>query len=189
MEVTMAYRNATYVAFHAEGTSDPTETDMKYYRLLTAWHEHEDIDFGMINSHDKTSSVRDTSKRTTLMASLKERLRNSKNMILIVGKTTRMDRDWVPFEIAYAIDECAIPVIVAYPNAGDALLDPFQFRPWWPDALASRIDNQTARTVHVPFRKQPLKAAISKYSHNEMPGWPITVYKRETYQNWGLLAT
>ena len=33
-----------------------------------------------------------------------KRLSNSKNMVLIVGKTTRNDRDWVPFEIEQAVD-------------------------------------------------------------------------------------
>ena len=32
-------------------------------------------------------------------APLPERLRNSRNMVLIVGETTRFDTDWVPFEI------------------------------------------------------------------------------------------
>ena len=30
----MAYRNGTYVAFHAGGITDPTESDIKYYNLL-----------------------------------------------------------------------------------------------------------------------------------------------------------
>lgn len=66
----MAYRNGTYVAFHAEGNSDPTETDMKYYRLLHAWHAHEKIEFTLINSHDKASAVRDKSLRETLRRQL-----------------------------------------------------------------------------------------------------------------------
>ena len=53
----------------------------------------------MIHSHDKASSVRDSSKRETLRRSLPERLRNSRNMVLIVGETTRFDTYWVPFEI------------------------------------------------------------------------------------------
>ena len=130
----MAYRNGTYVAFHAEGTSDPTETDMKYYNLLQAWHENEDIDFHMINSHEKTAAVRDSSKRETLMARLKQRMNNSKNIVLVIGDTTKNDTDWVPFEIRYAIDECEIPVIAAYPNCG-RILNPEALRDLWPKAL------------------------------------------------------
>lgn len=110
----MAYRSGTYVAFHAEGNSDPTERDMKYYRMLQAWHQHEKIEFSLVNSHDESSAVRDSSKRETLRRSLMERLRNSQMMLLIVGDTTRLDSDWVPFEIAQAIDSYKLPIITAY---------------------------------------------------------------------------
>ena len=33
----MAYRNGTYVAFHAQGTNLPGKSDMDYYNLMTAW--------------------------------------------------------------------------------------------------------------------------------------------------------
>ena len=182
----MAYRNGTYVAFHAEGTSDPTETDMKYYRLLTAWHENDGIDFDVINSHEKTSAVRDTSKRRTLRARLKERLNHSKNMVLIIGKTTHLDNDWVPFEIRYAVDSCEIPIIAAYPGY-NTILAPTRLRALWPTALETRIDNDTARVIHVPFKKEPLKAAISKFSHGNLPQGSLTCWTRETYQRWGLI--
>ena len=100
----MAYRSGTYVAFHAEGNSDQSATDIKYYRTLQMWHEHEKIDFRFVNSHEKASAVRDSSKKDTLRQSLMQRLRNSRNMLLIVGENTRFDTDWVPFEIAQAID-------------------------------------------------------------------------------------
>ncbi len=72
--------------------------------------------FIFVNSHDKSSAVGDSIKNTTLERVLKERLRNSKNMILIIGKTTKEDRDWVPLEISYAVDTCEIPIIAAYPG-------------------------------------------------------------------------
>src|SRR5260370_42134497 len=84
----MAYRNGTYVAFHAAGTSQPGKSDIDYYNLMKAWTAKTDDDFTMINSHDKASAVRDTSLRATLRRSLLERLRNSKNMVLIIGETT-----------------------------------------------------------------------------------------------------
>src|SRR6266478_8245904 len=100
----MAYRNGTYVAFHADGTNKPGESDIDYYNLMKAWAAKTDDEFTMINSHDKASAVRDNSLRTTLRNSLLERLRNSKNMVLVIGVTTRLDTDWVPFEIEKAVD-------------------------------------------------------------------------------------
>ena len=43
----MAYRNGTYVAFHAEGTNVPTDSDIKYYNLLKMWTAKKDDDFSM----------------------------------------------------------------------------------------------------------------------------------------------
>jgi hypothetical protein len=40
----MAYRNGTYVAFHANGTNIPGQSDIKYYQLMRAWSAHPDDD-------------------------------------------------------------------------------------------------------------------------------------------------
>ncbi len=180
----MAYRNGTYIAFHAGGTPDPTISDRKYYELLKAWKVRGEGDFYFINSHEKTGAVRDTSKKTTLEASLKSRLSDSKNMILIIGNTTRFDDDWVPLEIADAIDRCKIPIIAAYPDYL-RILSPSELSHLWPTALATRINNTTARVIHVPFKKEPLAHAVSTFSHNFYPnGGGLGVYDIPTYQNW-----
>lgn len=182
----MAYRNGTYVAFHAQGTNLPGKSDMDYYNLMKAWSAKTDDDFTIINSHDKASSVRDASKRTTLMASLRERLRNSKNLVLIIGETTRFDTDWVPFEIRSAVDNYKIPLIAAYTEF-DAITAPAELRGWWPKALADRIDNGQARAIHIPFKKEPLRAAIDQFDHNNLPNSGLSYYRRDAYVRWGLL--
>jgi hypothetical protein len=183
----MAYRNGTYVAFHAQGTNLPGKSDMDYYNLMKAWSAKTDDDFTMINSHDKASAVRDSSKRATLRASLQERLRNSKNMVLIIGDTTRFDTDWVPFEIEKAIDTYEIPIIAAYPDYGP-ILEPAKFAPLWPKALADRINSNTARVIHIPFKKAPLLDAIGQFSHTNLPNGALGYYSREAYRQWGLLT-
>lgn len=182
----MAYRNGTYVAFHADGTNRPGESDMDYYNLMRAWSANPDDDFAMINSHEKASAVRDSSRKATLRASLQERLRNSKNMVLIIGETTRYDTDWVPFEIEKAVDTYEIPIIAAY-TGYDAIQAPDQLSAMWPSALALRIRNKTARVIHIGFKKEPIKAAIDQFSHNNMPTTPLSYYVREEYVKWGIL--
>src|SRR5271168_282500 len=136
----MAYRNGTYVAFHADGTNIPGgNSDSDYYNLLCAWNAHKHHDFAIINTHEKFSAVRDSSTKATLRAGLLERLRNSKNMLLIVGDTTRFDADWVPFEIEKAVDTYGIPIIVAYTRISYAIRNPSQLSGYWPPALATRI--------------------------------------------------
>lgn len=182
----MAYRNGTYIAFHANNTTEPTESDIKYYNLLKAWKVRSDDDFSFINSHDKTSAVRDTSKRETLKRSLKTRLKNSKNMILIIGETTKEDTDWVPFEIRYAVDECKIPLIAAY-SGYKSILKPSKFSYLWPKALQVRINNKTAFVLHIPFKKEPLKDAVSTFTHSNLPKGALTHYTRQKYIDWGLI--
>lgn len=182
----MTYRNGTYIAFHADGTNIPTESDFKYYNLIRAWIAKDDDDFFMVNSHEKTGAARDGSKRETLRNHLKERLRNSKNMILIVGETTKNDRDWIPFEIEYAVDACEIPLIVAYPGCGH-ILQPPKLSYKWPESLKERIENETVYAIHIPFKKEPLKAAISQFDHNNKPNSALSYYSEEAYRRFGIL--
>jgi len=182
----MAYRNGTYVAFHANGTNRPGESDMDYYNMMRAWSAHRDVDFTMVNSHEKASAVRDSSKRTTLRASLQDRLRNSKHLLLIIGETTRFDTDWVPFEIQQAVDTYELPIIAVYLGF-NYIMAPSELRPLWPKAFQERIDAKLVRAIHIPFKKLPIMDAIGQFDHNNQPSTPLNYYNRETNQQWGLL--
>lgn len=184
----MTYRNGTYIAFHANGTTDPTASDIKYYNLLKAWTERTDDDFSFVNSHDKTASVRNTSLRETLRARLVARLGNSKHLLLIIGKTTKEDTDWVPFEIAHAIDKCKLPVIAAYTVTDQPILKPASFSAYWPAALKNRIENGTAGVIHIPFKKEPIKSAIGQFDLNTFPkGGGLGWYSEDAYRGFGML--
>ncbi len=182
----MPYRNGTYIAFHADGTNVPGRSDIKYYNLMKAWTAKGDDDFTMINSHDKACAVRDTSKRETLRTSLLQRLRNSKNMVLIVGDTTRFARDWVPLEIKQAVDKYELPIIAAY-TGYECITAPAELRGLWPEALESRIYDETARVIHIPFKKEPLKAAIDQFDLSNPPTGALNYYIRDAYVRWGLI--
>lgn len=182
----MAYRNGTYIAFHAEGTTDPTASDIKYYNLMKAWTAKKDDEFAMVNSHDKTCAVRDTSLRQTLHRRLLERLGESKNFVLIIGKNTWLDTDWVPFEVSKAIDTYKLPIIAAY-TGYNTILAPAQLRSLWPKALADRIDNGTAHVIHIPFKKEPLADAIGQFNLMNLPPTGLNYYTEETYRNWGFV--
>jgi hypothetical protein len=181
----VAYRNGTYIAFHAGGTTDPTASDIKYYRILKAWHEHDDIEFEFINSHDKVAGVRDTSTKATLRRSLVERLNKSRNMVLIIGPPTRFDTDWVPFEIGYAVDVCKIPIIATYIGY-DWITAPAELRPLWPPAFASRIDSLTVRAIHIPFKQKAIDDAIRQFNHDNLPATSVNHYTVEAHRALGI---
>lgn len=185
----MAYRSGTYIAFHAGGTTDPTASDIKYYNTIKMWSANKNVDFSLVNSHEKTSAVRDTSTRETLRRALVTRLNNSKNMVLILTRTTKNDTDWVPFEICQAVDTCKIPVIAAYPDY-ESILAPRLLSDYWPSALATRITNGSARVIHIPF-KQPAMLDAIEYMTVFNTNYPLDgygFYNREAHVQWGLLA-
>ncbi|WP_293376177.1 TIR domain-containing protein [Phenylobacterium sp.] len=188
-EALMAYRNGTYIAFHAEGKTDPTASDIKYYRTLKMWHASDGTDFKFVNSHDKVAAVRDGSKAETIKRSLRERLDNSKNMVLIIGPTTKLDTDFVPYEIAYAVDRCGIPIIATYTSTGYTVIrEPKALSAWWPAALSSRIANGTASVIHIPFKQAAIDCAIGQFSHNSLPlGGGLGIYSDAAYREFGLL--
>ena len=106
-------------------------------------------------------------------------------MVLIIGDTTKFDDDWIPFEIQYAVDSCKIPIIAAYPDY-EWILEPGDLRSLWPESLETRIDNKSARVIHMPFKKEPLRAAITRFSHNDLPKGGLSYWKAEVYEKWGI---
>lgn len=184
----MAYRNGTYATFHAEGTTDPTKSDIRYFNMLKAWkvRANED-DFKFIDSHAKNEAVNDSSKRETLRSALVYRLLRSKNMIIIITNTTKDDTDWVPYEIRYAIDECKIPIIAAYPGK-EAIKRPQALSSLWPKSLATRINNGSASVIHIPFQKEVVTAAVGQFGPDALPkNNGLGRYSDEAYRRWGLL--
>ncbi len=183
----MAYRNGTYIAFHAEGNTDPTASDIRFYRMLKAWHAHDGVEFRFVNSHEKVGVVRDTSQAATIKRSLRLRLDNSKNMVLIIGQRTRFDIDFVPYEITYAVDVCGIPIIATYPGQG-IIRQPSALSSLWPAALSSRITSGTASVIHIPFNRNAIDDAIEQFSHNKLPaGGGLGIYNDAAYKTFGLI--
>lgn len=98
----MAYRNKTYVCFDAD-------TDIHYYRLMTAWKENERIAFDFHNAHE-INNLRDSSSEQQIKNKLRERLKNTKVLVILIGENTRNLYKYVRWEIEYAIEK-NIPII------------------------------------------------------------------------------
>ncbi|NOJ73562.1 TIR domain-containing protein [Paenibacillus alvei] len=183
----MAYRNGTYVAFDGNGTTDPTKGDMKYYGLLQSWNVSNKFDLQFSDSHKKTYQVKDTSLSRTLQARLLERMRNSKNMLLIISDQTNWDRGMLNFEIEKAVDYYEIPIIVAY-TGYDFILNPGDLAHKWPKALYERINNSMAKCIHIPFKQKCISSAVSQFSINNKVDQltsPLSYYRESAYINWG----
>lgn len=186
----MPYRNGTYIAFDGQGTADPTESDLKYLGLLHSWNKNKNYVLHYYDSHLKTNKVLDSSSRKTLESRLMERMRNSKNMLIILSEDTNYDRGMLNFEIEKAVDVYEIPLIIAYTGC-DSLLKARKYSDRWPKALEERITNGTAKAIHIAFKEKAIMAAISQFTvHSQGDdelNTSLGVYSEETYISWGYL--
>lgn len=183
----MANRTGTYVAFDGLGETDPSKSDFKYYATIQAWCANCNIEFNITNSHEKTYAVRDTSLKATLFARIQERLRVSKNMLVILTKDTRYTGSVLSYEIEQAIDNYQIPLTIAYPGYS-SILNVDALSDLWPKALADRIDRSETQAIHIAFKKDCILDAISQFSVNgKHLNNGKSYYSQDTYVQWGLL--
>lgn len=98
----MAYRNKTYIAFDAD-------SDIHYYRLMQAWKQNDNSDFNFANAHD-VNDIRSWSSEESKKIALRERMANSKILILLVGEKTKFQNTYVRWEIEQAM-KMGLPII------------------------------------------------------------------------------
>ena len=79
------------------------------------------------------------------------------------------------------------PIIVAYTVFDQAIRNPSALANYWPSALATRINNETASAIHIPFKQAPIYEAIEQFSHENLPlGGGLGFYNDAAYRSWGL---
>lgn len=161
----MAYRNGIYAAFDGQDQTNPAKSDFKYFSLLKSWAEIKGGEFKYTDSHEKTSAVNDWSKKETLKKRLRERLSQSKVMILVLSNETRYAREMLNYEIEQAIDLYELPLIIAYTQINTDIVskkwDVLETR--WPKALDLRIRDQKRTDIaclHVPYKKNYIMSAL-----------------------------
>lgn len=167
----MTNRTGTYVAFVGCGETDPTKSDIKYYNLLKKWKKNKNIDFSFTDSHDKTYKVKDESSDETLKKRLKERLKLSKNFLLIItDKTKKYYTDNLNFEIATAM-ELELPFIITYPcfESEEYLAEEdieYNLSELWPEKLKKIIEKNKIKAIHISFKLEQIKESINRFTIN-----------------------
>ena len=158
----MSYRNKTYVAFDGD-------TDIHYYRLMMAWKTNDHHDFNFHNAHD-LNSARDTSDTESIKAQLRERMANSKQLILLVGEKTKYLRRFVPWEIDLARKK-DIPIIVVNLN-GDRGYD---------DDLCPEAVKTWDYTINIPFNQKIMQYALDNFPDRYHTNKNLTDYMSHKY--------
>jgi len=178
----MAYRNGTYIAFDGLGQTNPTLSDFRYYATIQAWAVSKNIEFKYVDSHDKTYAVRDASLRRTLEARINERLSNSKNVLAIISSKTRKSGSMLSYEIEKAVDQYQLPLIITYTDY-DIVAEPELLSSYWPTALSMRINNETAKAIHIPFIKPTILDAIGQFTCSNLPATSLNRYTEGAYRH------
>jgi hypothetical protein len=144
----MAYRNKTYVAFDGD-------EDMHYYRMMQAWAANSKIDFNFYNAHD-LNAARDSSMEESIKRQLRERLKNSKVLIVLVGAKIKNLYKFVRWEIEQALN-LGMPIIVVNLN-GKRQIDEENCPPIIRDSLA----------VHISFNIAIIQYALNNWCDEHM---------------------
>lgn len=169
----MSYRNKTYVAFASE--------DIRYYRLMEAWRENENIDFAFLDAHD-IAVARDTSLPETIRARLRERLSNAKQVVFLgsaKGKSKAGDGRSFLYTEVQAIHKLGLPVVIANLD-GDRKIDK--------NFIPQRFLDADYYTVSGSFQPAIIKFALDNYvpvfnrGGNSGPHY----YTTDIYQKLGL---
>jgi hypothetical protein len=127
-----------------------------------------DASFPFTDSHGMTYSVRDGSDwETTLKPRLRERLRASKNIVLIFSSITANSRA-IREEIDYGINDQGLPVIVIYPEyeSKESLIANGSLKQsvknLWDKLPVFRDSMSKVATLHVPMVKGLITTALSE---------------------------
>lgn len=145
--------------------------DFCYYNILKAW-KGADSSFPFNNAHDTTYNVRDSSDwELTLKPRLRERLKNSENIVLFLSEHTINSRA-LREEIDYGINTLGLPIIVIYPDLknkedlikfGKNSLNSTVKRLW--DKLPIFRDSKSKVPVlHIPLNKETIRNALNNVS-------------------------
>ena len=164
----MPYRNKTYVCFDADN-------DIHYYRLMLAWKQSDNTHFQFYNAHN-LNRLLPISSEETIKRKLRERLRNTKIFIVLIGQSTQYLYKFVRWEMEQAL-ELDIPIVAVNLN-GKRRKDK--------DRCPLIIRDELV--VHVSFNARIIQYALenwaTKHYNLKLTGqsgayyYPLNVYKK-----------
>ncbi|PKR82403.1 TIR domain-containing protein [Heyndrickxia camelliae] len=140
----MAYRNKTYICFDAD-------IDMRYYNLLKAWKENENIDILFHNAHE-INTIRPWSSEETIKRNLRERMKNTKLIIVLIGEKTKNLYKYVRWEIELALS-MDIPIIAVNLNKVNGI-----------DNLRCPPILRDKPVLHIPFKRKAVEHSLKYWS-------------------------
>lgn len=137
--------NKTYIIFDGE-------SDMRYYSLMKAWKNNENINFNFYDAHDVNHMLW-ASNEQYIKSKLRERMDSATQVLVLIGERTRYHTKYIKWEIELA-NEKGLPIIVVNLD-GSNYCNNFICHP----SLKS-----IPYVVHVPFGVDEVKYALENFS-------------------------
>ena len=155
----MSSRNKTYIAFASE--------DLSSYWVMKAWRQREHTDFDFFNAHD-LFEARDSRSPETIKRQLRERLNNTRQVVLLGSEDSRRkggDGDsFLACEIEVIL-ELDLPIVIA---------NLCQSRNIVMDNIPQPLIDQKHFNVSVSFQPKIIQYALDNYvagyAKSEMQG-------------------
>ncbi len=139
----MSYRNKTYVIFDAD-------IDMHYYRTMQMWKANDHIDFDFYNAHD-LNTITSRAEEEQIKRKLRERMKNTKQVIVLVGRNTKNLYKFVRWEIDIAL-EMDLPIIAVNLDGANRSTQ-----------LTPPILKNYAYFLNIPFGVKKIKYALDNF--------------------------
>jgi hypothetical protein len=133
-----------YVAFDGD-------KDKWAYAFMKGWKTNNRVDFDFEDAHDLDAMTSRAQNEAYVKANLKERMKKSDALVVIVGESTKNLYKFVRWEIENAID-LGLPIIVTNLN-NKTRVDP--------DRCPAILRDICA--VHIPFKKGAIKHALANW--------------------------
>jgi len=140
----MGYKDPTYVIFDGDN-------DAWAYRFMRGWKANENVDFDFRDAHDLDNMTSRAQSEDYVKSKLRERMKQSKSVLVLVGDKTRNLFRFVRWEIELAL-ELGLPIVVVNLN------DKRQFD----DSLCPPILSDKC-AVHIPFKLKAIQYALDNW--------------------------
>ncbi len=168
----MSYRNKTYVVFDGQ-------KDIWAYRYMKGWKSLQNVDFNFHDAHDLGSELTPRASEVTVKARLRQRFSSAKQVVVLIGESTRYKYRFVRWELDVALD-LDLPMVAV--NLDERRrIDPERCPPIIRDEYV----------VHVPFKMAIIKFALDhfpdEYARRNRNATGPRCYKEDVYEELGLL--
>lgn len=164
----MAYRNKTYVIFDGD-------EDMWAYAFMLGWISKDHIAFDFHDAHD-LAPLSGTTSEETVKRKLGERLKNTKQAILLIGENTKNLYRFVRWELEMC-QAMNIPIIAVNLNGSRSQDDRC------PPIVRDKY------VVHIPFKAKIVQYALDnfpeEFAKRQNDSGP-RVYNNAIYDRLGL---